>query len=64
MWQLEICRADGLPLISPPNPEQIEPFSLDYPALIEGAKAKQQKAGKSTKSGLLDVRVKKMGPVA
>lgn len=26
MRQLEICRADGLPLISPPIPERLEPF--------------------------------------
>jgi hypothetical protein len=26
MWELEICRADGQPLISPPIPERLEPF--------------------------------------
>ena len=26
MWQLEICRADGRPLISPPIPERLEVY--------------------------------------
>lgn len=29
MCELEICRADGLPLISPPISERIGPFSKD-----------------------------------
>ncbi len=36
--QLEICRADGRPLVLPPVPELIEPFSKDYGPLIEKAK--------------------------
>jgi len=30
MCELEICRADGRPLISPPSPERLEPFSAKY----------------------------------
>jgi hypothetical protein len=41
MWELEICRADGLPLILPATAERIEPFSKDYGALIEKAKARK-----------------------
>ena len=40
MCELEICRADGGSLISAPIPEQLEPFSADYDALIADAKAK------------------------
>ncbi|MGA2077471.1 MAG: hypothetical protein ABSH52_28620 [Terriglobia bacterium] len=43
LWELEICRADGLPLIASPVPERLEPFSKDYRALIEEAKAKAEK---------------------
>src|SRR5258706_9732522 len=35
MCELEICRADGQPLISPPIPERLEPFSADYDALVK-----------------------------
>jgi hypothetical protein len=42
MWQLEICRADGLPLISPATADRIEPFSKDYGSLVEKAKAKNR----------------------
>jgi hypothetical protein len=38
MCELEICRADGQPLISPPVPERLEPFSANYDALIKKAK--------------------------
>ncbi len=41
MWELEICRADGLPLILPATAERIEPFSTDYGALIEKAKSRK-----------------------
>ena len=34
--ELEICRADGRPLQSPPTPERIEPFSANYDSLAEG----------------------------
>jgi hypothetical protein len=34
MCELEICRADGRPLISPPKPERLEPFSVNYEAGI------------------------------
>jgi hypothetical protein len=58
MWQLEICRADGLPLISPPKPERLEPFSKDYGALIEKAKAdaerRQKGPGNKTGSEVLE----------
>jgi len=50
MRQLEICRADGLPLISPPMPERLEPFSKDYGALIEKAKAEAERRKKRTGS--------------
>jgi hypothetical protein len=30
MCELEICRADGQRLISPPKPERLEPFSVNY----------------------------------
>ena len=43
MCELEICRADGRPLLSPPTPEQLEPFSVDYGALIEKAIVKADK---------------------
>ena len=36
MCELEICRADGRPLISPPTPQRIEPFSADYGARRSG----------------------------
>ena len=36
MCELEICRADGRPLISRPVPERIEPFSVDYGAMKPG----------------------------
>jgi len=42
MCELEICRADGQPLISPPVPERLEPFSADYGALIEKTKARKR----------------------
>jgi hypothetical protein len=32
MCELEICRADGRPLISPPTPERLEPFSVSVEA--------------------------------
>jgi hypothetical protein len=34
MCELEICRADGRPLISPPKPGRLEPFSVNYEAGI------------------------------
>jgi hypothetical protein len=54
MRQLEICRADGRPLILPPTPERIEPFSKDYGALVEKAKAKARASGKETRWLILD----------
>jgi hypothetical protein len=50
MRELEVCRADGLHLISPAVAERIEPFSRDYGALIEEAKARNGNA----RSGLLE----------
>lgn len=43
MCELEICRADGRPLILPPAPERLEPFSADYGALMESAKARNRR---------------------
>ena len=37
--ELEICRADGLQIISPPNPERITPVTIDYDAMIKKAQA-------------------------
>ena len=47
MRQLEICRADGLPLITPPMPERLEPFSKDYGKLVEKAKVEAERRKKS-----------------
>ena len=46
MCELEICRADGQPLISPPTPERLEPFSKDYGQLIDKARADAEKRQK------------------
>jgi hypothetical protein len=34
MCELEICRADGRPLVSPTSAERLEPFSVNYEAGI------------------------------
>jgi hypothetical protein len=46
MQELEICRADGLALMSHPVPELLEPFSKDYAALIQEAKANSERRPK------------------
>ena len=46
MWQLEICRADGRPMISPPAPERLEPFSRDWASVIEKVKADAERRRK------------------
>ena len=42
MRELEICRADGKPLITPPMADRLEPFSKDYRKLAESAKAENR----------------------
>ena len=48
MHGLEISRADGRPLISPPTSKRLEPFSTDYPAMIEkaGGRVRSDEGGK------------------